>query len=145
MRPRDLDFECFRLSGEVGTQLAGAKLAKDAESLVRACSTILAKQGPNACLLYLQSMNSRNDQKIKDRVTQLLNGISRVLSVMTDDGCEDPHAALTKMQGDLSTLLLARTLLAQYFTYLRYHLKAQGVDEAPTSKSPNHRRHLTEK
>ncbi len=111
---KNLDFECF-------SQAEKASATLD-EKLVGDAMAVLTRQGPFACVLYLESEAHKKGQA--EKVNKVLGSVSEVLKLVDSTTAETPGKVLEKIQKDLPKLLLAQRLLLQFFTYLRYQVKA---------------------
>lgn len=127
MSPVNLDFECFKLSGDVSVSIGKLSLEKDAEKLINEGLSVLSRQGPFACLLYFQSKSKQRASKTASCSEQIRDGVSKLLALInTFPANYTPEQRLTDIQKDLPSLLVARQLLLQYFTYLKYHTKSSS-------------------
>ena len=109
---KQLDLICAEQAEATARHLTREK----GEKQIGDAGAILARQGPYAMCLYL-------DQK---KFESLHQGILELLKAVFPDAQEMRARELIKRVAEnLPDLLLARRVLNQYLSYLKYHLKAE--------------------
>lgn len=113
---QNLDLLCAQRANKIAT---GMGAEEDAEKLITEAAAVLAGQGYTALFLHLDWRASKKKpgaRKIREGLYDLLKQPG-VLEV------EDPLAEA--VSGDLDKLLLARRVLTQTLSYLRYRVKVK--------------------
>jgi hypothetical protein len=137
------------ICAEAAENTAGNLPGKDLEKLVGNCSSVLTRHGPYALFLYLKSEKA-SKEKHKDNTSPppesaasfILFGMAKALKDVFSTEMNDvsdpenrPHtflkidtilAAVKDIGSNFEKLLLARKVLEQTLTYLRYHVKAKA-------------------
>jgi hypothetical protein len=127
----DLDLEAARSASHIA---AGVGVDLD-EKLINDASAVLAENGPYAFFLYLfsKAANSKGTVLLNTSAGHILSGSLRLLNDHASLGQLPPIAVqavsqrLIALSADLKRLLLARKLLTQQMTYLRYHAKVSNA------------------
>jgi len=140
----NLDLECAKAANAIAAELGKDKdAAQELEKLATAGGAVLAENGPYAFYLYLWSRSKRRQKKqdgSEERVRftpaeKIAEETYRVVAMALALGpvpkpwsWESTLAKMQEVGGNLERLLLAKKLLGQTLTYLRYHAKARGKE-----------------
>jgi hypothetical protein len=131
----NLDLVCARRAEIIGKNLEGTR-EKDLEKLVGASSSVLTRHGPYALFLYLSAEKARAEKHKPGEPPPPTSAASFTLSgeaallgevFLNDAAAVNQANVLAKVKTlseDFEKLLLARKVLEQTLTYLRYHVKA---------------------
>ena len=129
---RRLDLECAQAAGE----LSGV-LSKKEEKLIADAGAVLASQGLYAFAVYLRARAKKDERA----AGTLLRRCGKLVAFLEPKGApvgpkEDEVVRLMQdIAADLQKLLLAKRMVAETLTYLKYHVKSKAEEPAKRAAS----------
>jgi hypothetical protein len=136
----NLDLECAEAAREMSNQMERSDpkpKKQDLEGLFTDSAAVLAENGPYALFLYLWSRTTKKDGHLAERLIQQLY---KLVTTILKAGSNETQVTrmmpvLAEISRDLDRLLVARKLMMQTLTYLRYHAKTfQSSTEPPAGQ-----------
>src|SRR5208337_4908546 len=130
----NLDLLCAKTAARIAGELKAdvrepeiEKLAKAIEKLCNDSASVLVESGMYAFFLYLRAREQKDPpaKTISIDTFEMLRGIFPELGQVSDSGSR--LGQIAAFSTDLDRVLLARKLLVQTLTYLKYH--ARGMSD----------------
>jgi hypothetical protein len=119
----NLDLAAAVAASDLGREFERTKTKKqEVESLVNSALAVLARNGPYALFLYLPSRSDRMAEPLAGKLYGLVHR-ELALGGQPDARHSERLRELAKLAENLDRLLVARKLLNQTLTYVRYHAK----------------------
>ena len=120
---KSLDLECA-----VWAERTAGPLSNKAGAVVNDAASVLAKQGPYAMMVFLESKGKPDSNHLLGEIVKALNDIASLKAADQDQQARNGgkvRATLKQASQNIDDLLLARTVLQQCLVYLRSQVKAK--------------------
>ena len=129
----NLDLLCAKTAVAIKGNLRPEVRKQEIEKLTNDSASVLVESGVYAFFLYLRSREAKEPsaKTISTDTFEMLRGVFPELGQASDSA-----GRLVQIVGfstELDRVLLARKLLVQTLTYLRYHAKAMSDKAAPAA------------